>query len=49
MHGGAAGSGAQPGNRNAFKHGAYSAEAVRERRKLQALIEDTKAMIDALS
>ena len=49
MHGGAAGSGGQLGNRNAFKHGAYSAHAVRERRKLLALIEDSTAMIDALS
>jgi hypothetical protein len=37
MHGGAAGSGAQPGNRNALKHGRYTAElqafrhALRER------------------
>ena len=31
MHGGAHGSGAQPGNTNALKHGRYSTEAVRER------------------
>lgn len=49
MHGGGAGSGGQPGNRNALKHGAYSAEAMRERRKLRMLIEDVKATIDALS
>ena len=49
MHGGAAGSGAQPGNRNAFKHGAYSAEAVRERRNLRALIEDIEATIEGFS
>lgn len=31
MHGGAHGSGAQPGNTNALKHGRYSAEAACER------------------
>lgn len=30
MHGGAHGSGAQPGNTNALKHGRYSAEGKRE-------------------
>ena len=49
MHGGAAGSGGQLGNRNAFKHGAYSAHAVRERRKLRALIQDIKATIESFS
>ena len=34
--------------RNA-KHGAYGADAVRERRKLRALIEDTKATINGFS
>jgi ATP-dependent DNA ligase len=29
MHGGAAGSGAQPGNQNALKHGRYTAAAIR--------------------
>ena len=46
MHGGGAGSGGQPGNRNAYKHGAYSAEAVTDRRKLRMLIEDVKATIE---
>ena len=34
MHGGAYGSGAPKGNRNAFKHGYYSKEAIAERRRL---------------
>ena len=38
MHGGARGSGAQPGNANALKHGFYSAAAKAERRALRARI-----------
>ena len=49
MHGGGGRSGGQPGNQNALKHGAYSAEAARERRKLRALFEDIKATIEGLS
>ena len=38
MHGGAEGSGAPEGNRNALKHGRYSAEAIVCRRKVAALL-----------
>jgi hypothetical protein len=38
MHGGAKGSGAQPGNANARKHGFTSAAAKAERRELRARI-----------
>ena len=38
MHGGAAGSGAPVGNKNAFRHGYYSAEAIARRRQLSELI-----------
>jgi hypothetical protein len=38
MHGGADGIGGQPGNRNAWKHGRYTAEAVARRREVAALI-----------
>jgi len=38
MHGGAEQSGGQPGNRNAFRHGRYSAEAIAQRREVAALI-----------
>ncbi len=38
MHGGARGSGGQPGNANARKHGYYSAAAKTERRALCARI-----------
>jgi hypothetical protein len=38
MHGGADGIGGQPGNRNAWKHGHYTAEAIAQRREVAALI-----------
>ena len=38
MHGGAGGSGAQPGNTNARTHGFYSAAAKAERRALRARV-----------
>lgn len=38
MHGGAEGSGAPKGNKNALKHGLYTKEAIEERRKLRELI-----------
>jgi glucans biosynthesis protein len=42
MHGGAAGSGAPAGNRNALKHGLFTAEALRERKALQDLIRQSR-------
>jgi hypothetical protein len=38
MHGGARGSGAQPGNRNALRHGHYSQEASAGRAQLRELL-----------
>ena len=38
MHGGAPGSGAPKGNKNALKHGLYTREALAERRAMQDLI-----------
>ena len=38
MHGGAKGSGGQPGNKHALKHGRYSTEAVHERRDYRELM-----------
>jgi hypothetical protein len=37
MHGGAKGSGAPGGNRNALKHGAYTAEAMAQRAAIQKI------------
>ena len=38
MHGGAEGSGGPSDNRNAFRHGRYTAEAVARRREVAALL-----------
>jgi len=40
MHGGAAGSGAKVGNRNALKHGGYTRELIESRRVLRELLHD---------
>jgi hypothetical protein len=45
MHGGAAGSGAPVGNKNAVRHGHYIAEAIAERRALAALIRSSRATL----
>ncbi len=44
-HGGAPGSGAQPGNRNARKHGFYTKQAIAERRRLRALLRAMEASL----
>jgi hypothetical protein len=40
MHGGAAGSGAPLGNRNALKHGLYTAESLARRRLVNRILRD---------
>lgn len=45
MHGGAS-SGPPKGNRNAWKHGRYSAEAIARRRELSGLIQAMKELVE---
>lgn len=45
MHGGAA-RGAPKGNRNALKHGRYTADSLAERRVLAALLRQMKALAE---
>jgi hypothetical protein len=45
MHGGAEGSGAPLGNKNALRHGHYAAEAIADRRALAELIRLTRASL----
>lgn len=45
MHGGAKGSGAPIGNRNALKHGRYTAAAIAWRRHLAALVRECRESI----
>jgi hypothetical protein len=45
MHGGAPGSGAPPGNKNAFKHGLYTRDAIAQRRQVRQLIRQSRALL----
>ena len=45
MHGGAVGSGAPVGNKNALRHGRYTAEATARRHQLSDLIRQSRAVI----
>jgi hypothetical protein len=48
MHGGKS-PGPPKGNRNARKHGIYSAEAMAERREIAALVKAMRGLIDRAS
>jgi glucans biosynthesis protein len=48
MHGGAPGSGAPRGNKNAFKHGFYTREAVTQRRQIQDLMRQSRKLLSAI-
>ena len=45
MHGGAKGSGAPKGNKNALKHGRYTAKAQAERKGLSALLREARSVL----
>ena len=45
MHGGAPGSGAPHGNKNALKHGHYTRKALVERRLVRQLINQSRDLI----
>ncbi len=49
MHGGAEGSGAPKGNKNALKRGLYTREALEERRRLRRLMADARKTLKDLS
>jgi glucans biosynthesis protein len=48
MHGGAPGSGAPRGNKNALKHGRYTRAAIEERRQLRALLRQSRSLIQQI-
>jgi uncharacterized protein YjcR len=41
--------GAPKGNKNAFKHGRYTAEAIATRREIAKLLRDARALVKELS
>ena len=48
MHGGAKGSGALNGNKNALKNGLYTAEAVSLRQHIRELTQKSKELMDKM-
>jgi glucans biosynthesis protein len=48
MHGGAPGSGAPRGNRNALKHGRHTRNVIEERRQLRALLRQSRMLIQKI-
>ena len=48
MHGGAEQSGGQPGNRNAFRHGRYSAKVMACRREVAALLRACRDQLGSM-
>jgi hypothetical protein len=48
MHGGAAGSGAPVGNRNALRYGRYTAEAIALRREIRALLRESRELAEVV-
>ena len=49
MHGGAFGSGAPRGNKNALKHGLYTQQALKERRRLRDLLRQSRQLIRSVN
>jgi hypothetical protein len=48
MHGGAPGSGAPLGNRNALRHGHYTAKAIAARRAIRALLRESRELMQSI-
>jgi uncharacterized protein YjcR len=48
MHGGAPGSGAPRGNKNAFKHGLYTRKAFEDRRMVQDLVRQSRMLLQRI-
>jgi len=49
MHGGAQGSGAPHGNKNALKHGAFTREALERRGQMRALLREARELLKGLT
>ena len=45
MHGFAPGSGAPKGNQNALKHGVFTKDAIEERQRVRALIDESRKLL----
>lgn len=48
MHGGAEGAGAPRANQNARKHGRFAGDTIAEGRQIQALLGETRKLLEAM-
>ena len=48
MHGGAEGSGAPGANQNARKHGLFTGDAIKEQRRMQALLGEARKLLEKM-
>jgi hypothetical protein len=48
MHGGAPGSGAPRGNRNARRHGLFTRDAIAERKQIQDLLGEARRLLQGM-
>ena len=48
MHGGAIGSGARPGNRNALRHGRYTRELIEFRQMMRELLRESAEKLELI-
>jgi len=48
MHGGAKGSGAPTGNKNAYKHGMFTGETKELNRRVRELLQESKELMDKI-
>jgi hypothetical protein len=48
MHGGAEGSGAPRANRNAWKHGLFTGEAIAERRQIREVLGEARRLLEEM-
>ena len=49
MHGGAKGSGAPRGNKNALKHGGYAREALERRAQIRRFLKEARNVLKGLA
>ncbi|WP_305881686.1 HGGxSTG domain-containing protein [Bradyrhizobium sp. CCGUVB23] len=49
MHGGAAGSGAPRGNRNARKHGLFTKKGIAEKKQVRDLLDEARRLLRELT
>jgi hypothetical protein len=48
VHGGAPGSGAPRGNRNALRHGLFTRDAIAERKQIRALLGEARKLLQTM-